>query len=206
MTARLFSIMTILLVAGSARADMLTLGLPDSYTPGTPFDISIGLAPSSNLGLYNVELVFRTSSSANGLLTINQPLASGSGYVFSTTANFFASTSIVGNEYRVTFSDFTLDSSGPNILASVNDRISMLTIQPSPSIKGSIQVSIEPSSLFIDDANGLTLLKTDRLPEGSISISTNPVSGPGGFVLGMVAIALFSIRQRLRNEKKLQLN
>jgi len=194
---RLFIIsFSVLLVSvGSACADTVTLSLPGSYTPGTPFTADIGLTPVSNLGLYNVEVVFQTTSAISGLLTVTPPTLANSGYVFGSMSNFFASSNASGNQLRVVLSDFILDPTGPNVVAGDNDRLSRLTLTPSTNLVGPISVFIDRTSLFIDDANGNTLLTDSPLPTGTLT-PTNAVPAPAGLVMALIAFTLFAARRR----------
>jgi len=92
------------------------LSVASEYTPGTPFTVQVGLSPVFNLGLYNVEVVFRTTDPVAGLLSVNAPSAAGSGYVFPTAVNFFGSRLESGNEYRGTLSDFTHAATGSDVV------------------------------------------------------------------------------------------
>ena len=197
MRIRPFALVLILLSVGSARADMVTLSVSSEYTPGTPFMIQVGLLPVSNLGLYNIEVVFRTPDPVAGLLSVVDPSPAGGGYVFPTADNFFGSRVASGNEYRVTLSDFTLAPTGPDLAGGVNDRLATLTVLPAAGLTANIDVFIDRTSLFIDDANGLSLLTDGPLPTATV---TSTVPAPAGLVgLAGVALTLAARRRFLRN-------
>ena len=197
MKVKFFGLLLLLCVSPYARADMVTLDLPSSYTPGTAFTVNVGLTPVSNLGLYNVEVVFRTPGAIGGLLTIDPPAAATSGYVFPSPINFLASSNVSGTDYRLTLSDFTLSLTGPDVVAGVNDKITSLTVRPSTSLDFPITVFIDRSSLFIDDANGDSLLTNGDLPSGTINLnSTAAVPGPAGWVCGVLACGVLGLRWR----------
>lgn len=195
MRLRPAALVLLLLSVGSVRADMVTLSVASEYTPGTPFTVQVGLSPVFNLGLYNVEVVFRTTGPVAGLLSVNDPAAAGSGYVFPTADNFFGSRVESGNEYRVTLSDFTLDPTGPDVAGGVNDQLATLTVLPAAGLTSSIDVFIDRTSLFIDDANGLSLLTDGTLPTATVTPTAVPA--PAG-VIGLAGVVLvLAARRRL---------
>lgn len=208
MPTRFLALFVVVFVAAGARADIVTLGASDSYTPGNPFTVDVGLTPVDNLGLYNVELVFRSFGASPGWLMIDPPAAAASGYVFPSGDNFFGSSLVVGNEYRLTLSDFTLNSIGPNVLAGVNDRIGMVTVRPISTLTSPIEVSIDRSSLLVDDASGNSLLTGGSVPSVVLTPITpdpNPVPAPGGLVLGVVAIGVLAAwRSRKRKTQEVE--
>ena len=184
----------------SARADMVNLSAPSTYTPGVPFTVSVGLTPVQNFGLYNIELVFKSSGPTVGLFTVDSPVASTANYPFFTAENFLATGLGSGNQYRLTLSDFLLDPNGPDVVLGLNDRIADLTGRPSNSLTGPLSIFVERNSLFLDDANGISLLSSGPLP--AISVKPNAVPAPAGLIClasGMLAIA---IRRGFSNRKK----
>ncbi len=190
------------LAACSARAEFVTLAAPATYTPGTPFTVNVGLTPVSNLGLYNVEVVFRAAGASGSWLTIDPPAAVASGYVFPSADNFLGNSLAGGGEYRLTLSDFTLDPTGPDVTAGVNDRIAVVTLRPAPTLTTPIEVSIDRTSLFVDDAAGNSLLGDGPLPVAVVSpVSTEPapVPAPAGIVLMGIAALVFAVRRHVRS-------
>lgn len=195
MTARLLALAAALAVAAPGRADLVTLGVPAEYTPGTPFAVDVGLTPVTNLGLYNVELVFRSPGAAPGWLDLAAPVtAAGSGYVFVAPDNFLGNWAVVGSEYRLTLSDFTLDPTGPDVAAGVNDRLSSVLVRPSADLTTPIEVGIDRTSLFVDDTNGDSLLGTGPLP--SVTIAPTAVPAPAGLACGLIAVGVLLARRR----------
>ncbi len=185
------------LAACSARAEFVTLAAPGTYTPGSPFTVNVGLTPVSDLGLYNVEVVFRSAGASGSWLTIDLPAAATGGYVFPSADNFLGSALVSGSEYRVTLSDFTLDPTGPNVTAGVNDRLSALTVRPDPTLTSAIEVSIDRSSLFVDDADEDSLLVDAVLPAVSVApppTDPTPVPAPAGVLLAAVGLAVLVAR------------
>lgn len=195
MTARLLALAAALAVAAPGRADLVTLGVPTEYTAGTPFAVDVGLAPVTNLGLYNVELVFRSPGAAPGWLDISPASAAGSGYVFPTAVNFLGTAGAAGSEYRLTLSDFTLDPTGPDVVAGVNDRISRVLVRPVAGLTTPIEIGIDRTSLFVDDANGGSLLGNGPLP--SATVTPTAVPAPAGLAGGLIAAGVLLAR-RLR--------
>lgn len=178
-----------------ARADFVILDLPGGYTPGTPFTVGVGLSPVSNLGLYNVEVVFRTTGPAAGVLSVTSPQAAASGYVFPSASNFLASPVVSGTDYRLTLSDFTLGAAGTTVIPGVNDRITSLTVNPASTLSGPITVFVEPTSLQLDDPAGMSLLGTGSPPAGIIPAA---VPGPPAWACGVCGlVVLGAFRRRL---------
>lgn len=182
-----------LAAAVPGRADYVVLDQPDAYTPGTPFTVGVGLAPVSDLGAYNVELVFRTTRPVAGLLAVDPPAAAASGYVFPSPANFLAGAVASGTDYRVTLSDFGLAPTGPTVVAGVNDRLTSLTVRPAAGLTGPISVFVERSSLQIDDAAGGSLLGPGEPPSGVVA---QAVPGPAAWACGATCLVALAVRRR----------
>ena len=198
MNVRSLALLAAVGLAGAARADVVTLAVPDAYSPATAFTVGVRLSPVSNLGLYNVELVIRSPGAPAGWLAVSPPSPAAGGYVFTTTDNFLGSSVAAGSEYRLTLSDFTLDATGPDVTAGVNDRLATLTFLPSSTPTTPIEVSIDRTSLFVDDAAGDSLQTGGPLPVAVVGPGATepaPVPAPAGIALAAVAVGVFAVRR-----------
>ncbi len=129
-----------------------------------------------------------------GLLSIDAPNAAAAGYVFSAPDFFLATPSLVGDQYRLTISDFTLDNPGPDILSGVNDRIATLTVRPSAALTGPIRLFVDPAGSFLEDGDG------NPLPLGttpSFVIAPSAVPEPSSLILATSGVGLLLVRRRL---------
>src|SRR4051812_42873905 len=100
----------------SARADTQPLidglpriaGVPETYTPGTPFTFEVRVPRLADFTSYSVELIFSTPETPDPLLTASAT-AAASHYPFTGTANFQSSSILDAdaNQVHLLFSDST---------------------------------------------------------------------------------------------------
>jgi len=171
----------------SLQAGSVLLETPTEYAPGDAFTVGVRLSAVSNLALYNIELVFRTSGQPASLLTISPPEAPASGYVFPSTEYFLATPQIWDDEYRITLGDFLLTSPGVDVLPGVNDLVAVLTVSPAAGLIGPITVFVDSDSLFLDDPEGSSLL-TPGTPPSALVTQTQAVPAPGSLVGALIGL------------------
>ncbi len=126
--------------------------VPTTYVPGEPIEFQLRLPAISNLGAYQIDVLVESSAGTAGVdFTFDLPSASAatSGYVFSSSANFAAATNVEGpNRQRLTLTDFFLD--GTDVVPGGNDLISTIVLQLSASLRASLNIKVDASSLILD--------------------------------------------------------
>ena len=186
--------------APAARADFILTTDAVEYTPGQAFNVSLGLGPVANLGLYNAELVIRTAGPVAGTLTVGPVLPAAVGYVFGTPDFFLAAPTAGGNEFRLALSDFTLDNPGATVAAGVNDRITTFNVLPSAGATGPIRLFLDPAGSFLDDADG-SPIPVSNFPSLTLNpapVDPSVVPAPPAVVCGLIGVGTLAIGRRFR--------
>jgi hypothetical protein len=197
--------------SASLRADTAPIfsDLPSTYVPGTSFTFNVSAPDLTDLGAYNVELVFQTTVNPTNLLTITAaPPTNLNLYPFGTLDNYLQGGPFVsGNSIHLTLSDFTLSDPGVTTVAGVNDLLAQVTVMPGAGLTGPISISVAPDSLQFDTLDGDPIPSN---PPGAAFVSQSggatPVPTPPAlFLMGSVLWGLSSKNSVARHPGQAQM-
>ncbi len=147
-------LVTVLLGLGSHRlvAAPVLLEIPDNFTPGVSFVISVSVPAITNLGSYNIDLLIEGDVGDAGsdfYFDESATTAAAVGYVFPSQDFFFFSTNLESTlTQRLTLSDF--DFVGADVVLGVNSAIAQVVVSTLPSFVGSLTFTIDSDFLILD--------------------------------------------------------
>ena len=173
---KLVAILTCLLALmaspGNTYADAVKIiDFPPAYQPGQTFSFGILLPDTSNLAIYQIDVLLSSVTGTAGtdyFFGSVIPAAPNQKYVFDSNLNFGSGINLESpSTQRLSLSDF--DFAGVNTSAGINDHIATINIETATTFTGDLRLSIDSGRLILD---GPELTPTPVVEFDAIRIDT----------------------------------
>lgn len=188
------------------------VGVPGTYSPGSPVSFDVVLPPINNLGSYNIDLVLSGTEGAAGtdfFFDVAATDAAISQYVFGSIANYLDAVNVDSAlAHRLTLSDF--DLTGVDVMSGLNDRIATVFVGTSPSYQGELSIAFDVGGLILDTPDvtptpvaDFAQISSDTQAGGAVTLTLVPEPG-AVMLLGAGLLMAGAHRSRIRSRKVLR--